>query len=286
MKDLFRTILGKIVNGLISMKQKQMDFPISGKISVGDKQVTCLTPLGGYHRAGISKVGRLSFRGLCDGRKVKIYSFFSKRQMALRVAVQNLCFNDFGFPEIISVDDNLIIEEWVYGTPVHTLNSSARFHVAGVVAAFLQANREQPAVIDLVETHRGAFCYLQDYLLLRLGVWLYLDEVRQFALSWLKDYDDLRSELPEYLSHPDLSQTNLIIEKNSGRVISVDNELLGVGPGWILDWYNSCLGKWNITACGLENIPASFLENTWRLRLLGSALDAGDFTRAYAILSK
>jgi hypothetical protein len=61
--------------------------------------------------------------------------------------------------------------------------------------------------------------------------------------------------------------------------VSIDNELLGVGPGWIIDWRNSLLAK-TPTPRFLDPKIGAFADRTWHLRLLGSAIDKGNFEDA------
>ena len=49
---------------------------------------------------------------------------------------------------------------------------------------------------------------------------------------------ETNNQIDMRLSHPDLSLSNLIIG-NDNNVYIVDNELIGVGKGWLLDEKNS-----------------------------------------------
>ena len=60
-------------------QQRLKDF--SGFLVIGGAVVSDLVPLGGYHQPGLTKAGRLSFSGYCDGRKVKVYSAHSSAQI-------------------------------------------------------------------------------------------------------------------------------------------------------------------------------------------------------------
>ena len=80
------------------------------------------------------------------------------------------------------------------------------------------------------------------------------------------------------ISHPDLSLSNLILGDDK-KVYIVDNELLGVGKGWLLDEKNSFFRS-QVNIPELEAICHRFYSISWKLRLVGSALDSGDFARA------
>jgi hypothetical protein len=283
--DFLATILSKVGNRLLSAGRRRALSSFPGAIRVADCLVTDLKPLGGYHQPGVTKAGRLSFAGLCQGHKVKVYSAFSKAQIELRLAVQNHSFPGCVFPQIIATDEHLVVEAWVEGDAVASLPSAQRLEASNAVSAFLLGNQTEPALLALASTHASAFCYLNDYLLVRLGVWRHWGEVGAFIEQWQGEYQALRlaEVIPHFLSHPDLSAANLIREHATGCWVIIDNELLGVGAGWVLDAQNSLLKCGGPLSRSDINVPQSFVEKTWRLRQLGSALDANDFVRAASL---
>jgi hypothetical protein len=113
----------------------------------------------------------------------------------------------------------------------------------------------------------------------RLGPWVHWDPVRIFLQGWMQEYKSHEPAIPRRLSHPDLTARNLLRERVSGRTVSIDNELLGVGPGWIIDWRNSLLAK-TPTPRFLDPKIGAFADRTWHLRLLGSAIDESNFEDA------
>ena len=129
---------------------------------------------------------------------------------------------------------------------------------------------------DLNEDKRfeGSFDYLEDYLLKRIEPWLgYCD------LSWIKDdwqdnFLKAKNRLTNSLSHPDLTLSNMIFS-DTGKILVVDNELVGIGLGWILDIYNSRL---DITGTRkLTQFEIDFRDRSIFLREIGSAIDSGKF---------
>lgn len=285
MADLLATVLSKLGGRLQSLGRRRALSSFPGTIRVADCQVTDLKPLGGYHQPGLTKAGRLSFAGSCQGRKVKVYSAFSKAQVDLRLAVQGHTFSGCVFPQIIATDEYLVVEAWVEGEAVASLPSAQRLEASNAVSSFLMGNQTEPTLLALASKHASAFCYLNDYLLKRLGVWLYWDEVGAFIQQWQDEFQALLSAeaIPHFLSHPDLSAANLIRERETGHWVIIDNELLGVGCGWILDAQNSLLKSGVPLSRSEISVPLSFVEKTWRLRQLGSALDANDFIRAASL---
>lgn len=285
MADFLATVLSKLGGRLQSLGRRRALSAFPGTIRVADCQVTDLKPLGGYRQPGVTKAGRLSFAGMCEGRKVKVYSAFSTAQVALRLAVQKHSFPGCVFPQIIATDGLLVVEAWVEGEAVASLPDAQQLEAADAVSSFLISVQTDLASLALAREHAGSFCYLNDYLLKRLGVWRYWDEVGTFIQQWQDEYQGLLSTeaIPHFLSHPDLSAANLIRERETGQWVIIDNELLGTGPGWILDAQNSLLRREVPLSRTEISVPRSFVERTWRLRQLGSALDGDDFIRAASL---
>ena len=258
-------------------------FP--GTITVDGKDVTDLAPLGGYHTPGITKAKRLSFSGRCEGRKVKLYSVYSAAQADLRVAFQKTDYGHRYFPEIVAHDQTHIVEEWIDGVPFKKLNKALQARGSAEIKCFLSQCGQSEELIQLAAAHRGAFCYFRDYLVKRLEPWQSLDFVREFVLSWQNLYEKIKDQIPLCLSHPDLSADNILLDKCSAGFVVVDNELLGVGRGWVLDGKNSLLNEFGRMELihPVKKDMKDFLNLSWRLRWLGTSLDAGDFKQGYSI---
>jgi hypothetical protein len=256
-----------------------------GKITVNGKVITDLVPLGGYRQLGITKAGRVSFSGLFEGKRVKVYSTYSADHAKLRVSIESTDLGRQFFPRLIVSDKNHMVEEWIDGLPLEKLDRSGFERAIEEIERFLSECRDGNELIQVATRHIGAFCYFQDYLIKRLEPWCVLDFVRQFILSWREAYEKMKDNIEVRLSHPDLSMANILQENKTGRFVVIDNELLGVGRGWILDRRNSFLKDFSGNAETHLNggIEKGFLNQSWRLRLIGSALDATDFERAYTI---
>lgn len=259
-----------------------------GKITVDGRVIADLVPLGGYRRPGITKAGRVSFSGMFEGKRVKVYGTYSADHAKLRLSLEPTDLGRQFFPRLIASDETHIVEEWIDGVPLKKVEGSLFERAAGEIERLLYECRNSRELIRLAANHAGAFCYFQDYLVRRLEQWCVLDFVRQFVLSWQEAYDRVKDRIEVRLSHPDLSAANILLEKKSGRFVVIDNELLGAGRGWILDRRNSFLkdsagGRENHADSGLDK---GFVNESWRLRLLGSALDAADFERAHTIATE
>ena len=286
------TLMSQIGQGFLRIGRKFSEFGRSinephcpGRITVNGKVITDLVPLGGYRQPGITKAGRVSFSGLFEGKRVKVYSAYSAGHAALRVSLESTDLGQQFFPRIIASDKTHVVEEWIDGLPLNKLDSSSFERAGDEIKGFLSECQNSKELIQVAAHHGGSFCYFQDYLIKRLEPWRVLDFVREFILSWQDAYEKVKDDIEPRLSHPDLSEVNILMEKQTGRIIVIDNELLGVGRGWVLDRRNSFLKDFseNTKAYSNREIEKGFLNQSWRLRLTGSALDAGDFKRAYTI---
>jgi hypothetical protein len=256
-----------------------------GKITVNGKVITDLVPLGGYRQLGITKAGRVSFSGLFEGKRIKVYSVYSADHAKLRASIESTDLGRQFFPRLVVSDKNHMVEEWIDGLPLKKLDRSGFERATEEIERFLSECRNSKELIQVAAHHGGAFCYFQDYLIKRLEPWRVLDFIQEFILSWQDAYERVKDNIEVRLSHPDLSEANILLEKKTGRFVVIDNELLGVGRGWILDRRNSFLKDFpgNAETHLNSGIGKGFINESWRLRLIGSALDANDFERAYTI---
>lgn len=258
--------------------------PRHASIIVGGLVVNSLVPLGGFHRPGITKVGRLSFSGYCQGRKVKVYSVSSTEQALLRSSLQTADLCGFTFPEIVAIDDCVIVESWVEGVACDKLRGKSKAIAKDILSNFFVMAHCENLLQPIVSRHASSFCYFEDYLQERLKIWLPLKPIGDFYSRWRLLWGGFRNIVPSRLCHPDLSARNLIFDHRNCRLVSVDNELLGVGPGWILDIRNSWLGADRIDH-GFSRYP-ELSDAAWRLRTLGSLLDAGKVGSAVRLASE
>src|SRR5690606_23608874 len=130
---------------------------------------------------GITKAGRLSFRGECDGRPVKVYSAHSPLQSALRRTIQSVPIAGCSFPDIVASDDQLVAEAWIDGTSAASLSGEDDPYARTALQEFMESCRLSSAMANIAAAHAGSFCYLEDYLLKRLGVWIHWDPVKHFV---------------------------------------------------------------------------------------------------------
>ena len=281
MNQLIQTLVRKL-SRLKTNRSALLDPNLTVKID--SKVIDNLRALGSRRAPGITKAGRLSLRGRCNNSEVKVYSTFSTTQVQLRAYIQGLNFKGVAFPPLIMHSDSLVVEEWVEGRSLTHLRHSERAEVINRVGSFLAELKTHSEVsLPNAQLEQG-FCYFNNYLLPRIEPWTFIDQVSSFLECWQAEYRKVSSQIPMFISHPDLSLRNLVMD-NEGKIFIVDNELLGFGHGWILDGRNSVLANDEKDFLTKEQLFLDhFIALSWRLRLLGTLLDAGRLDRISTIL--
>ncbi len=253
---------------------------IPSKIRVGEIIINSLEPLGGMFKPGITKAGRLSLSGkLENGTKVKVYEAFNSSQIDLRLDLgEYLKSKKVLLPEVIGRDDHLVVEKWIEGQTLAKLKSNEVKKHSTELINFLEKIHFDKDFLTLAGKYKNCFCYLKDYLLLRLKPWEKWEPVETLLAEWIKSDSETNNIINKAISHPDLSLNNIIFNANKSIYI-IDNELVGAGKGWILDHRNSFFrNKKSISE--KEPMINNFYNLSWQLRLVGSAIDHGDFSRA------
>lgn len=251
-------------------------------LRISDICIDTLQPVS-ERGTGLTKAGRLSLRGRIGTEPVKIYSCLHSKQVQLRLAIQQHTFQGVRFPEVIAHEGNIVVERWIDGDTVTDTQNSG---VCDAVTTFLLECAKDKCLHDLAARHCGAFCYI-EFLFGRIKPWQEIDAVRTVADTARQALDAHSALLPNRLTHPDLSAANLVVERQSQQLYIVDNELLGVGKGWLIDHHNSLLARRGLPdPRPLGTQDKLLAERLWRLRCLGSALHAGDYRRVNAILDE
>ncbi|MGE8502072.1 MAG: hypothetical protein ACN6P1_07530 [Pseudomonas sp.] len=264
-----------LLSRLLSRKgERFLDFKVGGCV------VRNVVPLGNYLTPGVTKVGRLSFAGWMNDKKVKIYSCHSRAQVDLRLALDKLSFSNFSLPSVLAVEGDIVVEEWIEG---EVIRSSGAFESA-LACNIINEFHDSTCYLGREFLARSPFCYFEDYLVARLGRWRGVAQIAEMLSTWQAQLASLESVIAPKLFHPDLSYRNMIRSARDGRFVVVDNELLGVGRGWVLDWHNA-----GIPNCSLQEAAGSvdikdFVSLSWDLRRLGSMLDACDYRGVRGLL--
>jgi hypothetical protein len=248
-------------------------------LDVAGIRIKSVEPLGNWLTPGVTKVGRLSFRGVFEGKKVKVYSPHSAAQVELRRAVETLSLSSFAFPELVASDDQFVVEEWITG---EGLKQASNSHTCRMIDELHSATGQ----LDGQWREDPSFCYLEDYLINRLARWQGVSQISAFCKLWKSRLEGVGGVLDTKLCHPDLTLRNTVTCKKTGKAYVVDNELLGVGCGWILDWHNA-----GVPDAAFENEDFTreirdFIDLSWKLRRLGSLLDAYNYKAVRQLLSQ
>ena len=251
---------------------------IPGSLFIDGCQIKNLQILKKNYKPGMSKAGAVSLSGTLKDQKVKIYSTRSLAQTNLITALEyRLRKSEVKFPTIIAKDQNYIAEKWISGINCTKVNSNK---IVDPISAMLYKFQNEYNDIVMSETYKGAFDYLGDYLIGRIEPWIGLYDLDDIKKDWQHEFEISKNTIEPKLSHPDLSPNNLIMS-NNGNIYVIDNELVGIGNGWILDIYNSNLNiKLNQQMTPFE---VSFRDRCVLLRRIGSALDSGSFNNVRRI---
>ena len=259
-------------------KDKSEGLPSSFR--VGELEITNLHPLGGMFKKGVTKAGRISLSGnLTDGRKVKVYESFNSNQIKLRKKLgTKLKKEDVLFPPLLASDGNFIVEEWIKGKTLSEIKPDILEKHSGRLINFLEKIHFDSDFNKIANSYKDSFCYLSDYLIRRLKPWRKWIPVEKLLIAWNEADLETEKTIKPRISHPDLSLSNIILAPDE-KIYIVDNELIGTGKGWLLDERNSFF-RGKVYPKKLLDSTKKFYSLSWKLRLVGSAIDEGDFYRA------
>ena len=253
-------------NRFVTLKSNSKSLP--GTLSVGDKKVTQLELLKANYYPGRSKAGALSLKGVCEGRYVKLFGVKNLNHVNLiRFVGESLLDTEICLPHIVAFDARYIVEEWIEG------ESGKRIPVKQRES---QVKRFLTLLDDLdfedIPDFNHSFDYFMDYLVPRLKPWLGFYVLNEIFDEWnffyKANYENLRSKI----SHPDLTADNMIF---SNKTYVIDNELIGYGKGWLLDFYNSKINA--IDDRTYSEVEKDVLTRSIYIREIGTALDKGAF---------
>ncbi len=266
------------INFKLFSSKEEIEIPSS--IRIGEELISNLKPLGGIFKPGITKAGRISLTGnLKNGKKVKVYESFSEQQINLRKLIGEECKNkEVLFPKILGSDNRFIIEDWIKGVTFSNLKTDIVKKNTLKLSNFLEMLHNEKVFLKIARSNNNSFCYLNDYLYKRLKPWIQWLPVEKLIKRWLESEYEIRNILDNKISHPDLSLSNIILS-DDGKIYIIDNELIGSGKGWLLDQNNSFFRE-TFKSYKLEPLIRNFFNLSWKLRLVGSAIDNGDFARA------
>jgi len=270
--------MGTIERVLSSIKRRERVGPKG--FEVGTLTLSALRLLG------TSKVGHPSWIAQVDGQPVKIYECHNQvhAQFIEEVTTQPVLRDHM--PKCLHRQGAYLIVEWVRGEP---LTWEKVRHDPDILrrVARLQASFHSTQ-ISSVSSSFDYKAYLKNRLERYVGV-LPLDRLTKDTYAAL-DHDFLVSS--NYLSHPDLTARNIVVEKGTGSLKLIDNELLTQNNYYLIDLFNTywSFGK-RLRSQLVEPYLVHYMESggdlsylidherffnlLWHLRIIGSLLQAG-----------
>ena len=253
-------------NRFVTLKSNSKLLP--GTLTVGGKKVSKLELLKANYYPGRSKAGTVSLKGVCEGRYVKLFGVKNLNQVNLiRFVGEALSGTGICLPHIVASDARYIVEEWIEGESGRRIPVEQRE---------LQVKRFLAVVDDLgledIPDFNHSFDYFTDYLVPRFMPWLGFHLINQIFDEWSAFYKANFENLRNKISHPDLSADNMIF---SNKTYVIDNELIGYGKGWLLDFYNSKIST--VDDRVYSEVEKDVLKRSIYIREIGASLDKGAF---------
>lgn len=256
-------------------------------ITIAGKSLSEVTLLG------VAKTGNLSWGGYLSKQPVKIYQTFNCCTAEYIARLSNDPVLGEYFPKILHIYENYVIAEWIEGKTVcpQIIQRNPRL-LCDIVE--MQAKFHSHTCITDTEPF-DYITFLRDRLLRYLGPF-----AQNKAVKHIVDIcsNKLDTDLPVRVSHPDITPTNMVFEKRTGKLKVIDNELLTKNIYYLIDLFNtyqSFTGWPQIAKSYIESYCnsgsdltllveyRSFFTAIWNLRLLGSMLQAGQMSQFHQL---
>lgn len=236
---------------------------------------------------GLSRCGRLRWTARLDGQPVKILECHDSEHAEFIEAVSGssqLCRH---FPEPLLRQGPFLLVRWIDGDVVRWRRGQRFVAAVARLQAALHAEADPP------ELSPGSFSYVE----LLQERWRRYQSVFPFQRTFERIVAVLDRESPSLspaLCHPDLTGANLVVERSTGRIRVIDNELLGRAACYPIDLLATLrsfgsrlrrqLGPTYLEAyaaaggdLGLLLDNRAYLEALWLLVRIGAALQEGAF---------
>jgi len=251
------------------------------EIQLGDLNISKVRPV--VKGRMLTKVGRVSLRGKLNGQDVKIVEYSSREHASFAADLMSSDAVSRYFPEVHGTHDEFVVSGWQSGQKVTPRNLLQSEDYRGQLREFLDIIHGRPPAGS------AGFDYVEDFIRPRfsracraLGLADMLDRVEN---SW-RVMMGLADRA--YISHPDLSTANMIVEKN-GQLKFVDNELLNVSRS---PWFDEMhvvyfLGNASVSGAGslaaflkplmeiVEQGHNRHLMDMWLMRMGGARFVSG-----------
>lgn len=235
---------------------------------------------------GMSKAGQLSWTAEIDGRPVKIYECQSEAHARFIEQVTDIPELQEHMPRCFLRKGTHIIVEWVLGEPLS-------WRTARQNNDMLQRLAKLQATVHSIQVQGASpgFDY-KRYLTERLDRYSGILPMEGAGMApWAAlDHDHLASK--DRLSHPDFAARNIVVEKGTGFLKLVDNELMTQNNYYLIDLFNTYWSfKQGLRSEFFEQYLTHYVERggdlrplvndeqffslLWRVRTIGTLLQAG-----------
>jgi hypothetical protein len=246
-----------------------------------------------------SKAGRMAWFAIMDDQPVKIYECYNDSHAVFIEKVSSHPALQFYFPVCLLRVGAYLVVEWIEGKTVTWQQAMGDQNLLKRVAK-VQALIHSYSLSVQHPSH--AFDYM-NYLKKRLCSFKGILPIHDFTKMVFANLEDNAHMGEEHISHPDLTATNLIEEKGTGRLKLIDNELLAQNNYFLIDLFNThysfgrrletdlfepYLASYTDNGGNLKSLAESerFYSALWYLRLIGSLLQAGAIGKAYQLSRK
>jgi thiamine kinase-like enzyme len=245
-------------------------------------------------RLGISKAGNIAYVGKLGNQRVKICQTFSAAHARF---IQRVCerseLQEY-FPRVLHRKDQYIIVEWIDGKPLTAVSLIAKPQLLERLV------RIQVALHTQLHDEEPGFDYVQ-FLEKRLHQFRAILPLSDSLKQILEKVHSATPSAISRLSHPDVTPNNIVIQKSSGKLKLVDNELLTQSPCYLIDLFNTYYTLRHLRQPAMQYVALygqyapnlqlledwdSYLLGLWGLRLIGTRFQAGKLAQAYRLASQ
>lgn len=243
----------------------------------------------------ISKPGNIIYGGKLGTQRVKICQTFNAAHARFIQHVYELPKMHGYFPRVLHRKDQYIIVEWIDGKPLTVVSLVAK-------PQLLEQLVRMQATLHTQQLHNEepGFDYV-EFLEKRLHQFRAILPLPDSLKQILETVHNVTPSAISRLSHPDVTPSNIVIQKGSGKLKLVDNELLTQSPYYLIDLFNTYYSLRHPRQLGMQYVALyrqyvpnvqlleswdSYLLALWGLRLVGALFQAGKLARAYRVASQ
>jgi len=260
--------------------------------TIGDCTIKNLRLLQRKNSDTLGKVGMLSWVASMDGSKVKVYECRSVKHAKFIEELSNDERISQYLPKCLFRKNEFVIVEWVEGRMV----------------TWKEISQEQKLMSQMSNIHSSFHslsteywpaekCYLLDYFENRFNRFRSVLPVDEFVDRIFSIFNEKTPTVTESLSHPDITPVNVIVDRVSGEMKVIDNDLFTQSSYYLIDIFttyrsigidrpNDILKKYLSLYIeqGGELWPLvdfeDFFQALWCYRVVGTCLQEGNIQQA------